>query len=195
MENTVDGGRKLTISERRNRVALELQAGKSCRAIARELGVDDKTIGTDKTFLETPEDQRIIKVRRQRKPPPRPNHDQLLNRMLKALQTWIFAQKLILPDIEWVLNKAGRLLHAGRKVVGGLPESTLRPAKLLEATRPESDVVEGMSAKDAAWANNEHCAKWLARCLACYAPREEGLRDDLLRLTSIWARENHTRFG
>jgi hypothetical protein len=71
-------------------------------------GVDEKTIREDMIFLDTPENDRIVKIRRQRKPPPRPNRDQLLSRILKALQAWIFAQKLILPDMELVLGHENR---------------------------------------------------------------------------------------
>jgi hypothetical protein len=71
-------------------------------------GLDEKTIREDMTYLDTPENERIVKVRRQRKPPPRPNRDQLLSRMLKALQAWIFAQKLILPDMELMLGHENR---------------------------------------------------------------------------------------
>ena len=44
------------------------KAGKSNRAIAKELGVDEGTIRRDRKFLTTPEDQRPVKVPRPKKP-------------------------------------------------------------------------------------------------------------------------------
>ena len=44
---------QLSPTERRKRVALGVKAGKSNRAIAKELGVDEGTIRRDRKFLAT----------------------------------------------------------------------------------------------------------------------------------------------
>jgi DNA-binding NarL/FixJ family response regulator len=45
----------LTPTERRKLVSLGIQAGKSNRAIAKEIDVDEKMIRLDRKFLATPE--------------------------------------------------------------------------------------------------------------------------------------------
>ena len=49
-------------------VELGVRAGKSNRAIAKELGVDEGTIRRDRKFLATPENERPIKLPRPKKP-------------------------------------------------------------------------------------------------------------------------------
>ena len=76
----------LTPTERRKLVALGVEAGKSNRAIAKELGVAEKMIRLDRKFLATPENERPIKVplsKKQKRP-------QLhWKQMLTAVQLWI----------------------------------------------------------------------------------------------------------
>ena len=46
--------RRISADERRKLVALGVQAGKSNRAIAKELGCDEGTVRRDRKFLATP---------------------------------------------------------------------------------------------------------------------------------------------
>jgi IS30 family transposase len=63
--NTID--KKLTPTERHDFVALGVKTGKSNRAIAKELGVDEGTVRRDRKFLATPENERPVKVPRPKK--------------------------------------------------------------------------------------------------------------------------------
>jgi hypothetical protein len=91
-------------------------------------------------------------------------------------------QGLILSDIDYVLDKAGKHLYEGRSFVSRLPESPHSPVELLPLTRPNHVIEDHMPAK------LDYCAEWLARWLACCLPREEELQDEVRRLTSKWAR-------
>jgi DNA-binding NarL/FixJ family response regulator len=51
---------RLSPTERRHRVVLGVQAGKSNRAIAKELSVDEGTVRLDRKFLTTPENERSV---------------------------------------------------------------------------------------------------------------------------------------
>jgi hypothetical protein len=42
--------------------------------------------------------------------------------ILTALKLWIIQEDLILPNLEIVLNEAGKLLHHHRRLLGQLPE-------------------------------------------------------------------------
>ena len=55
---------KFTLTERHEFVALAVKTGKSNRAIAKELGVDEGTVRRDRKFLATPENERPVKVPR-----------------------------------------------------------------------------------------------------------------------------------
>ena len=57
---------RLSRPQRRKVVELGVKAGKSNRAIAKELGVDEGTIRRYRKFLATSEDKRPVKT-----PPPR----------------------------------------------------------------------------------------------------------------------------
>jgi len=59
---------KFTLTERHEFVALAVKTGKSNRAIAKELGVDEGTVRRDRKFLATPENERPVKVPRPKKP-------------------------------------------------------------------------------------------------------------------------------
>lgn len=177
--------------ERSKFVALRVKAGKSNRAIARELYLDEGTSRRDRKYLATPEHERPVKKPRPKKPKKvRPikesSHSELRSRyfrnMLDMVKSWVYEQDLILPDIEYVVHEAGKRLYEGQDSVSQLPESPHSPAELLPNTRPNRDVEDYMPDK------LEYCADWLARWLACCLPRDEAGRDELLRETSIWAR-------
>lgn len=187
----VTPGLRRSPTERRKVVALRVKAGKSNRAIAKELDVDEGTIRRDRKFLATPENERPVKVPRPKKPKkvrpvkeldPAELRRRRFQSMLKVVKQWIGEQGLVLPDIEYVLHEAGRHLHQGRSLVRRLPESPRSPAELLPMTRPKYAVEDYMPAKLV------YCAEWLARWLACCLPRNEDLQNEVLRQTSVWAR-------
>ena len=60
--------RKLTPTERRSRVALGVRLGKSNRAIAKELGVDERTVRRDRKLLKKPKHLRAVKKERSKRP-------------------------------------------------------------------------------------------------------------------------------
>ena len=71
-ETTVVPIAPTTSPERRKRVALGVEAGKSNRAIAKELGCDEKLVRNDRMFLEMPvEDLPVKKPKKQCGPGPR----------------------------------------------------------------------------------------------------------------------------
>jgi hypothetical protein len=176
-------------TERRERVALGVQAGKSNRAIAKELGVDEGTVRRDRKFLATLEAERPIRVPRPKKERParelspdesRRRHQQ---HMLKVVQFWITQEGLLLPNLElFVLPEAGKLLHQYRHSLSQLPEPVKSPDELLFLTRPTYPVEDYMPSKLGFYAD------WLARWLASCLPREEELQDEVLRQISIRAR-------
>ena len=61
---------RLSPAERRKRVALAVKAGRSNRAIGKELGVDEGTVRRDRKYLATPEDERPVRVPRPKKERP-----------------------------------------------------------------------------------------------------------------------------
>jgi transposase-like protein len=179
----------LSPAERRERVALAVKAGKSNRAVAKELGVDEGTVRLDLKYLATPEDDRPVRVPRPKKE--RPIRELSLDEsprrhrqgLLKAAQLWITQEGLLLPDLDlFVLPKAGKLLHEHRHSLNQLPERVKSPDELLSLSRPTYVVEEYMPAKLGFY------AEWLARWLACCLPREEELQDEVLRQISIQVR-------
>jgi transposase-like protein len=68
--NTSEVRTRHSATERRERVALEIKAGKSNHAIARKLSVDEGTVRRDRIFLSTPEDERPVRVPRPKKQRP-----------------------------------------------------------------------------------------------------------------------------
>jgi transposase len=178
----------LTLPERHKFVALEVKAGKSNRAIAKELGVDEGTVRRDRKFLETPESERPVRApraKKQKEPKkeklvreltPEERRQQHWQLMLTVVNLWITQEGLILPDLElYVLPEAGKLLHHHRHFLSQLPESVRSPDELLSLTRPNRAVEDFMPSKLPFY------AEWLARWLACCLPRDEELQDEFLR--------------
>ena len=98
MNPTKASSLRLSRTERHEFVVLGVRAGKSNRAIAKELGVDEGTIRRDRKFLETPEVKRPMTV-----PPPKTSKKEWpvrelspdesrrrqLQGILKAAQLWV----------------------------------------------------------------------------------------------------------
>jgi transposase-like protein len=198
MENdiVVTPSRRRSPTERRELVAKGVKAGKSNRAIARELDVTEGTVRGDLKFLAAseneypievppPKSEKILPVRERDSPKPRRQRPKTL---LEIVQDWIGQQGLNLPDVEYVLHKAGKLLYEGRDTVNRFPESSRSPTELLTLTRPNDAVEDYMPAK------LDYCAKWLARWLACCLPGKEELQDEVLRQASKWARSKDGPF-
>jgi transposase-like protein len=183
--------RRLTPTERHEIVALGVKTGKSNRAIAKELGVDEGTVRRDRKFLATPAAERPIRVPRPKNPKkerpvrelrPDERRCQRLQHLLAVVQLWITQETLILPDLEFVLNEAGKRLYKHRHAVSQFPVPVKSPDELLSLTRPTYAVEDYMPSKLGFYAD------WLARWLACCLPREEELQDEVLRQISIRAR-------
>lgn len=186
---TID--RNLTPTERHEFVALGVKTGKSNRAIAKELGVDEGTVRRDRKFLATPEDERPVKVPRPKKPKkqrpvrelsPDEHRRQRLQDLLAIVELWITEERLILPDLEFVLNEADKRLYKHRHSLSRFPAPVKSPDELFSLTRPTYAVEDYMPSK------LEFYADWLARWIACCLPREEELQNEVLRQTSVWAR-------
>jgi hypothetical protein len=103
--------RKLTPAERRLRVALGVRLGKSNRAIAKELGVDEGTVRRDRKLLKTPKHLRPVKKERAKKPkklepsyePDDPTSvERQFRRVSKVLRLWITEERMVLDEIEYV---------------------------------------------------------------------------------------------
>jgi hypothetical protein len=162
--------------------------------MAKELSVDEGTVRRDRKFLATPASERPVKIPRPEKPKkpkkekpvreltPEERRQQHWQHMLTAVQRWIIQEDLILPNLEIVLNEAGKLLHHHRRFLGQLPEPVRGPDELISLTRPTDMVEDYMPSKLPFYAD------WLARWLACCLPRKEELQDEVLRRISIWAR-------
>jgi FixJ family two-component response regulator len=84
---------ELSPTERQERVALAVTAGKSNRVIAAELAVDEATARRDRKFLATPLKQRpakkLKKVRPVREISPKQTHHQRLKELLQLARSWV----------------------------------------------------------------------------------------------------------
>jgi transposase len=140
-------------TERCERVALAVMGGKSNRAIAAKLGVDEATVRRDRRFLSTPLEQRPVKVKKPGKVKPvrelSPDelHDLRLKELLKLAQEWVVQQHLVLPEIEDVLHEAGKRMHRDRAHVMRLPNRSETASELLALAKPKRMAEECMSAK------------------------------------------------
>jgi transposase len=134
---------QLTPTERRELVNLGIKAGKSNRAIAKELGVNEGTVRRDLKFLATPENERRVKVPRPKKErpvcelPPEKVRERRMQSLLEVAQLWITREGLILPDIEYIVDKAGKLLYKNRPALENIPISLRSPSELIVWARPE----------------------------------------------------------
>ncbi len=92
---------------------------------------------------------------------------------------WISQEGLILPDIEYMVYTAGKLLYKDRRDLRKIPLSLRNPSELIVWARPEreEDDVTGL----------EHYVKWFARWLALCLRGDEDLQD-VRRQILIWAR-------
>jgi hypothetical protein len=191
MNTTKTAFSRLSPAERRERVALAINVGKSNRAIGIELGVDEGTVRRDRKFLETPETERPIRAPQSKKErpvrelSPDEHRRQRLHNLLVVVQRWITQEHLFLSDLElFVLPEADKRLYQHSHSLSQLPEPFKSPDELLSLTRPTYAVEEYMPSK------LEFYADWLARWLACCLPREEELQDEVLRQISVRARSS-----
>ena len=179
---------RLSPTERRERVALGVKAGKSNRAIARELGFDEKMVRLDRKFPATtltdrPAHPAPPKERKKERPvrelTPEKVRERRMKSLLEAAQFWITREGLILPDIEYIVDKAGKLLYKDRLALKNIPISLRSPSELIVWARPErtEDDVTGL----------EHYGKWFARWLALCLRGEEELQDEVRRQILKWA--------
>jgi hypothetical protein len=166
----------------------ESRLAKSNRAIGKELGVDEKMVRLDRRFLATPVEDRPPPAAPPKKPTkerpvreltPEKIREQRMQSLLEVAQLWITREGLILPDIEFILDKAGKLLYKDRLSLKNIPISLRSPSELIVSARPErtEDDVTGL----------EHYGKWFARWLALCLQGEEELQDDVRRQILKWA--------
>jgi transposase len=176
---------KLSPTERRKRVALAATRGKSNRAIAIDLGVHEATVRRDRTFLTTPAERRPAKKLKKVRAVRQLGQEEILDRRLREMytlaRTWFVGAHLTLTEIEYVLLEAGRLMHQSRTFTTGFPDRWEPSFELVELARPRRIHENDMSAK------LEYSADWFARWLAMCLPREEEVRDEVLRSLSRWA--------
>ena len=172
--------------ERRKRVALGIEAGKSNRAIAKELGCDEKLVRNDRHFLATPVEDRLEKkpkkVRPVRQLSPKEIHDRDLKELLAAADRWVAEQRLQLNQVEYAVHEAGKLLYYAKGALNNIPVLAGTPYELFALVIP----IETEQDYDAA--GLDFWAKWLARWLAVCAPGDEALQDEVLREMSKRAR-------
>ena len=201
---------KVPVTERREIVARLKLERKSNRSIALELRVDEGTIRRDVIFLGTPEADRPIPRRlgrkqvvrkRTRKSQPKLEKaeqtsrsvapvydpgdpltvDRQERRTVKAVKAWYLAEKLSPRDAEEIVIEAARLLWNHGCGVGNIPLPKEAPDHFISSCRPTGPPADGL----------QHVAyhgEWLARILAACLPREESVREAVLRDVMIWAR-------
>ena len=172
----------LSPTERRERVALAANHAKLNRVLARELGVDESTIRRDRIFLATPVEDRPVKKPKKVRTVREVSPEKRLKRLLKAGQSLITQHTAVLSDVIYILDKTGRFLHRNRPHVEDLPENLGTPFELIALAKPKKPVEDDSTGL-------EYRADWFANWLAFCLPKEEELRDKVLREISLWARE------
>jgi hypothetical protein len=179
---------RISPTERRQGVALGVKAGKSNRAIAKELGVNEKMVRLDRKFFATPvKDRPALAARPKKRKKERPVgelspeevRERRMQTLLEVAQLWITREGLILPDIEYIVDNAGKLLYKHHLALENIPTSLRSPSELMVWARPErtEDDVTGL----------EHFGTWFARWLALCLRGEEKLQDEVRRRILKWA--------
>jgi hypothetical protein len=184
--------REAIISECRKAVALGIKAGKSNRALGKELDTDERTIRNDRKFLAIPEESRPAKVVKPKKvrPPKRRPAQSPMNTVLKIAQAWLIEQQLGFGSIEYVLEAAPSYLYGYRPEINKIPDPSLTPAELLSHTEPKQFDFD----PDNPARNEDYHALWLARWLAACFPRDDHKRTEILKRISARVRENLSHF-
>ena len=112
------------------------------------------------------------------------SREQWIKEIVDAVKLWIEEERMVLVEIHHVLHEAGKRLYSGRNMVRSLPVSTMPPSELIAALRPSTSNRD----KDEIIPNPDYWAEWLARWLAVSLPRQDELRDKVLRNLSEWAK-------
>jgi hypothetical protein len=177
---------KHNLPERRKHVALGIKAGKLNRAIARELGCDEKLVRNDRDFLSTPVEDRPVKkpkkVRSVRQLSPEEIHDRRLKQLLAAADRWVAKERLQLNQVEYAVHEAGRLLYEAKFVLKNAPVRSGTLFELFAQVKP----IE--TAEDYDAGGLDYWAKWLECWLAVSLPGDEDMQDEVLREISKRAR-------
>jgi hypothetical protein len=182
---------KHNLPERRKYVALGVEAGKLNRAMARELGCDEKLVRNDRIFLATPIEDRPVKKSKKVRPVPELSLDEIRRRrvkeMLGAAKRWIADESLQLTQIEYAVHEAGKLLHYAGDMSSRIRVPAGTAYELFAKAQPV-ETAEHQTAGDL-----DFWAIWLARWLALCAPGDENLQDEVRREISIRARSSSWR--
>lgn len=143
---------KRNLPERRKRVALGIEAGKSNRAIAKELGCDEILVRNDRDSLAMPVEDRPVKkpkkVRPARELSPEEIHDRRLKRLLAAADRWVAKERLQLHQVEYAVHEAGRLLYEAKGTRGTPlfgPEPTMNCLLRSNRSRPRKTTTPAAS--------------------------------------------------
>ena len=196
------GKTKLPVNERRELVLVKKREGKSNRAIALELSVDEGTIRKDLLFLEMPLAERPVQRRVGRKPRPQqakaertpakkivkapaqlnavpvydPQDKKSLHtqeqKTIKALVSWYSGQQLHPRDAEDIGREAGIRLWRDSKPRREIP--TKPSENVIADAKPELPPADDLQ-------HVEWHGIWLARAIFFCLPDQEGLYDSILR--------------
>jgi hypothetical protein len=108
-------------------------------------------------------------------------------KIIDVAQSWMREQTGSLANVNYILDKAGRILYESRSAQANLPRSEADPSDLFAQTRPRpvEDDVTGLDFR----------ALWFARWLGVCLPTQEREQDEVRRLTSNWAMAEAARGG